>query len=208
MRVKSDKMLLKHETRIPRSFLPVAETEPAAPDKWSGGILVPMLLQKEDVAMRPTLDFSPLFRSSIGFDRMLNALEAASRVETIDNWPPYDIVKTGEDAYRISMAVAGFAQEELTITQEQNMLVVSGQKANGEDVYYLHRGIAGRPFQRRFELADHVKVVGAELAHGLLTIDLKREVPEEMKPRRIEIATDLALPKVETKQIEGERQAA
>ena len=158
--------------------------------------------------MRTNLDFSPLFRSSIGFDRMLNALEAASRVETIDNWPPYDIVKTGEDAYRISMAVAGFAQEELTITQEQNMLVVSGQKTNGEDVHYLHRGIAGRPFQRRFELADHVKVVGAELAHGLLTIDLKREVPEEMKPRRIEIATDLALPKVETKQIEGERQAA
>lgn len=158
--------------------------------------------------MRTNLDFSPLFRSSIGFDRMLNALEAASRVETIDNWPPYDIVKSGEDAYRISMAVAGFAQEELTITQEQNMLVVSGQKADGEDIQYLHRGIAGRPFQRRFELADHVKVVGAELVHGLLTIDLKREVPEERKPRRIEIATSLALPKAETKQIEGDRQAA
>ncbi|WP_411907119.1 Hsp20 family protein, partial [Rhizobium mayense] len=87
--------------------------------------------------MRTNLDFSPLFRSSIGFDRMLNALEAASRVDTIDNWPPYDIVKSGEDSYRIAMAVAGFSQDELTITQEQNMLVVSGQKANAEDVQYL-----------------------------------------------------------------------
>ncbi|MXN53216.1 Hsp20 family protein [Shinella sp. AETb1-6] len=154
------------------------------------------------------LDFSPLFRSSIGFDRMLNALEAASRIETIDNWPPYDIVKTGEDEYRIAMAVAGFSQDELTITQEQNMLFVAGQKANGEDVQYLHRGIAGRTFQRRFELADHVKVVGAGLVNGLLTIDLKREIPEAMKPRQIKISTDMALPKAETKQIEADKQAA
>jgi molecular chaperone IbpA len=158
--------------------------------------------------MRTNLDFSPLFRSSIGFDRMLNALEAASRIETIDNWPPYDIVKIGEDDYRIAMAVAGFSQDELTIIQEQNMLVVSGQKANGEDVQYLHRGIAGRSFQRRFELADHVKVVDAGLVNGLLTIDLKREIPEEMKPRQIEIGTGNAMPKAETKQIEAETQAA
>ncbi|MEQ1409739.1 Hsp20 family protein [Neorhizobium sp. Rsf11] len=155
-----------------------------------------------------TFDFSPLFRSSIGFDRMLNALEAATRIETIDNWPPYDIVKTGEDDYRITMAVAGFSLDELTITQEQNMLFVSGQKANGEEAQYLHRGLAGHSFDRRFELADHVRVVGANLANGLLTIDLKREVPEEMKPRRIEIATDLALPKAETRQIEADKQAA
>lgn len=158
--------------------------------------------------MRTTIDFSPLFRSSIGFDRMLNAVEAASRVETIDNWPPYDIVKSGEDEYRIAMAVAGFSQEELTITQEQNMLFVSGQKANADDVQYLHRGIAGRSFQRRFELADHVKVVGADLVNGLLTIDLKREIPEAMKPRQIAISTDMALPKVETKQIPADKQAA
>ena len=158
--------------------------------------------------MRTNLDFSPLFRSSIGFDRMLNALEAASRVETIDNWPPYDIVKTGEDDYRIAMAVAGFSQDELAITQEQNMLIVSGQKANPENVEYLHRGIAGRSFQRRFELADHVKVVGAGLVNGLLTVDLKREIPEEMKPRQIEITTAMALPMAETKQIEAEKQAA
>ncbi|MBY5337794.1 Hsp20 family protein [Rhizobium leguminosarum] len=158
--------------------------------------------------MRTNLDFSPLIRSSVGFERMLNALEAASRAETIDNWPPYDIVKTGEDEYRIAMAVAGFSQDELAIIQEQNMLVVSGQKANGEDVEYLHRGIAGRSFQRRFELADHVKVVDAGLVNGLLTIDLKREIPEEMKPRQIEIGTGNAMPKAETKQIEAETQAA
>ncbi|MBY5561886.1 Hsp20 family protein [Rhizobium leguminosarum] len=158
--------------------------------------------------MRTNLDFSPLIRSSVGFERMLNALEAASRAETIDNWPPYDIVKTGEDKYRIAMAVAGFSQDELAIIQEQNMLVVSGQKANGEDVQYLHRGIAGRSFQRRFELADHVKVVDAGLVNGLLTIDLKREIPEEMKPRQIEIGTGNAMPKAETKQIEAETQAA
>lgn len=158
--------------------------------------------------MRTNLDFSPLFRSSIGFDRMLDALQAANRIETIDNWPPYDILKTGEDDYRIAMAVAGFSQDELTMTQEQNLLIISGQKANAEDVQYLHRGIAGRSFQRRFELADHVKVVGADLVNGLLTIDLKREIPEAMKPRRIEISTDEALPKVDSKQIEAEKQAA
>lgn len=158
--------------------------------------------------MRTNLDFSALFRSSIGFDRMLNALEAASRVESIDNWPPYDIIKTGEDDYRIAMAVAGFTQDELTITQEQNMLFVAGQKANDDNQQYLHRGIAGRSFQRRFELADHVKVVGAGLVNGLLTVDLKREIPEEMKPRQIAISTDVALPKVETKQIEADKQAA
>ncbi|SCB60756.1 molecular chaperone IbpA [Rhizobium aethiopicum] len=155
--------------------------------------------------MRTNLDFSPLFRSSIGFERMLNALEAAGRAETIDNWPPYDIVKTGEDDYRIAMAVAGFSHDELAITQEQNMLMVSGQRADSEDVQYLHRGIAGRSFERRFELADHVKVVDAGLANGLLTIDLKREIPEAMKPRQIDIGTT---PKAGTKQIAAETQAA
>ncbi|MBX4869482.1 Hsp20 family protein [Rhizobium bangladeshense] len=158
--------------------------------------------------MRTNLDFSPLFRSSIGFERMLNALEATRRAETIDNWPPYDIVKTDEDDYRIAMAVAGFSQDELAVTQEQNMLIVSGQKADGEDVQYLHRGIAARSFQRRFELADHVKVVDAGLVNGLLTIDLKREIPEAMKPRQIEIGNGHAVSKSETKQIEAETQAA
>lgn len=158
--------------------------------------------------MRTAFDFSPLFRSSIGFDRMLNALEAASRVDPVDNWPPYDIAKTGGDDYRITMAVAGFAQDDLTVIQEQNMLMVSGQKSGEDNDRYLHRGIPGQAFQRRFELADHVKVVDASLVNGLLTIDLKRELPEEMKPRRIEIATGAALPKAEAKQIEAEKQAA
>lgn len=158
--------------------------------------------------MRTTFDFTPLFRSSVGFDRLLNALETASRVDAIGNWPPYDIAKTGEDDYRISMAVAGFSDDELTLTQEQNTLVVSGQKLGEDNGQYLHRGIAGRAFQRRFELADHVKVVKANLVNGLLSIDLKREIPEEMKPRRIEIAVGDASSKIETKQIETEKQAA
>ncbi len=158
--------------------------------------------------MRTTLDFAPLFRSSIGFDRMIDALDAASRVETIDNWPPYDIAKTGEDDYRISMAVAGFAQDELTVTQEQNLLMVSGQKVGEDNGQYLHRSIPGCAFKRRFELADHVKVSGANLENGVLTIDLKRELPEEMKPQRIAITTGKALPKVETKTIETAKQAA
>lgn len=153
--------------------------------------------------MRTTFDFTPLFRSSVGFDRMLNALETASRIDTVDNWPPYDIAKTGENDYRITMAVAGFGQDELDITQERNMLMVNGQKADEDKGEYLHRGIAGRAFQRRFELADHVKVVNASLVNGLLTIDLKREIPEEMKPRRIEIAAEQATPKVATKKIEA-----
>jgi molecular chaperone IbpA len=164
----------------------------------------------EDVAMRTTFDFAPLFRSSVGFDRMLDALETASRVAPIDNWPPYDIVKLGEDDYRISMAVAGFTEDDLTITQEQNMLMVGGQKADEgeENGQYLHRGIAGRAFQRRFELADHVKVVGATLVNGLLTIALKRELPEEMKPRRIAIASGEAMPQADTKRTEVEKLAA
>jgi molecular chaperone IbpA len=160
--------------------------------------------------MRTAFDFAPLFRSSIGFDRMLDTLNAASRVASIDNWPPYDIVKMGEDDYRITMAVAGFIQNDLTITQEQNVLMVAGQKSDEDagNAQYLHHGIAGRAFQHRFELADHVKVVGANLVNGLLTIDLKRELPEEMKPRRIAVATDDALPKVDAKQIENDKLAA
>jgi molecular chaperone IbpA len=131
-------------------------------------------------------------------------------VTSIDTWPPYDIVRTSEDDYRISMAVAGLTESDLTITQEQNMLLVAGQKSGPDEAsrQYLHRGIAARAFQRRFELADHVKVVGASLVNGLLTIDLKRELPEEMKPRRIAIAAGEGLPKAGKKQIEAEKQAA
>jgi molecular chaperone IbpA len=160
--------------------------------------------------MRSTFDFQPLFRSTIGFDRMLDTLESASRVTSIDTWPPYDIVRTSEDDYRISMAVAGLTEADLTITQEQNMLLVAGQKSEQDEAsgQYLHRGIAARAFRRRFELADHVKVVSANLVNGLLTIDLKREIPEEMKPRRIAIAAGEGLLKAGNQQIEVEKLAA
>jgi molecular chaperone IbpA len=153
----------------------------------------------EDMAMRTAFDFSPLYRSSIGFDRVFDMLENASRTPNVDNWPPYDIARTGEDAYRITMAVAGFGQDELSIVHEPNLLVVSGERAAEDNGEYLHRGIAGRPFERRFELADHVKVTGASLVNGLLTIDLQCEIPEEMKPRRIEIGSSKAESRIETK---------
>lgn len=157
--------------------------------------------------MRTSLDFAPLYRSSIGFDRMFTLLENASRVQAIDSWPPYDIVKTGEDDYQITMAVAGFPQTDLAITHEANLLVVSGQKTGEDNAQYLHRGISYRAFERRFELADHVKVADANLTDGLLTINLKRELPETMKPRRIEIGTAARTP-AELQQIEANRQAA
>tara|TARA_R110002124_G_scaffold16882_5_gene71389 strand:- start:3422 stop:3919 length:498 start_codon:yes stop_codon:yes gene_type:complete len=165
------------------------------------------MLLKEDMVMRTTLDFTPLYRSSIGFDRMFNLLENASRVQAVDTWPPYDIVKTGDDDYQITMAVAGFAQDELTITHEPNLLVVNGQKAGEDNGQYLHRGLTGRAFQRRFELADHVRVDGASLVNGLLTIDLKREIPEAMKPRRIDIGTSPSAAS-EPRRIAPEQQAA
>lgn len=137
--------------------------------------------------MRNSLNFSPLFRSTIGFDRVFDLLENASRVQSFDNWPPYDIVRNGEDAYRITMAVAGFSEEDLTINLQPNLLVVSGKQAHEETSEYLHQGISAGSFERRFELADHVKVADATLRNGLLTISLVREVPEEMKPRRVPI---------------------
>ncbi len=147
--------------------------------------------------MRTDFDFSPLFRSTVGFDRMVDALRSAARVEHLENYPPYDIERTGEDEYRVTLAVAGFRPDELTVTAQQNMLIVAGERReqNGNATHgndqrqMLHRGIAARAFERRFELADHVKVVGAALSDGLLTIELRREVPEAMRPRRIEIGT-------------------
>ena len=137
--------------------------------------------------MRTPYDLAPLFRSSVGFDRVFDLLENATRVQALDGWPPYDIAKAGEDRYRITMAVAGFSPDELNLTSQPNWLVVSGQKQGEDGARYLHRGIATRAFEQRFELADHVKVTDARLADGLLTIELAREVPEEMRPRRIKV---------------------
>ena len=155
--------------------------------------------------MRTSFDFSPLYRTSIGFDRVFDLLENATGVEAIDNWPPYDIAKTGDDTYRITMAVAGFAQDEFEISAQPNLLIVTAQKGGEASGEYLHRGIATRSFTRRFELADHVKVTGATLVNGLLIIELKRELPEAMKPRRIAISS--ARP-VGTRQITEQKTAA
>ncbi|KRB23182.1 MULTISPECIES: Hsp20 family protein [Mesorhizobium] len=152
--------------------------------------------------MRTNLDFSPFYRSSIGFDRVFNLLENASPSQNADNWPPYDIAKLGEDTYRIVLAVAGFGEDQLTITHQPNMLVIEGVKTENDEVQYLHHGLALRPFARRFELADHVTIVGAKLENGLLIVDLKKEIPEEMKPRRIAINVETDK-KAATKRIES-----
>jgi len=135
-------------------------------------------------------DFSPLFRSTIGFDRLGQLVDAAMHSDEANGYPPYNIEKTGEDAYRITMAVAGFSPEDIEIVAQDNSLAVRGkaERQNGES-RYLHRGIAGRAFERRYQLADFIKVKGAELVNGLLHIDLVREVPEAMKPRTIKIET-------------------
>ena len=134
-------------------------------------------------------DFAPLSRSTIGFDRMLQLFEDATRL--VDNgensYPPYNIEKTGDDSYRITMAVADFGESDLSITQQANSLFVAGRKQGDENGQYLHHGLAARAFNRRFDLADFIKVTGASLVNGLLSIDLVREVPEAMKPRSITI---------------------
>lgn len=134
------------------------------------------------------LDFGPYVRSTVGFDRMFDLLENLPSRED-DNYPPYNIEKTGNDTYRIVMAVAGFAPEALSVTTHDGLLVVSGKHEDAGQPQYLHQGIGARAFQRQFSLADHVEVSGARLDNGLLVIDLKREVPEALKPRTIAIAT-------------------
>ncbi len=141
-----------------------------------------------------TFDFSPLYRTSVGFDRLAAMLSTASRQEQGNSYPPYNIRTTGEDHYQITMAVAGFAEEDLNVTTEQNRLIVTGERKNEaeETGEYLHRGIATRSFKRRFNLAEHVKVINASLENGLLYIDLEREIPEAMKPRTIKIGKSKA----------------
>lgn len=141
--------------------------------------------------MRSAFDFSPLMRSTIGFDRVSRLLDSAARMdEAANSYPPYNIEKSGEDQYRITMAVAGFAPEALDVTVTENMLVITGKaREDKAGVEYLHRGIAARAFERRFELADTIKVVNASFENGLLHIELAREVPEAKKPRQIAIET-------------------
>ncbi len=139
-------------------------------------------------------DLTPLLRATVGFDRMFNMLDTATRQdESTPGYPPYNIEKTGEDSYRIVMAVAGFGEADLEVTAKENSLVVTGKKDKAPEAQarerYLHRGIATRAFERRFDLADHIRVAGARIENGLLHIELVRELPEAMKPRNITIET-------------------
>jgi molecular chaperone IbpA len=135
-----------------------------------------------------TFDFAPLWRSTIGFDRLFDLLDETQRAVE-DNYPPYNIERLGDDRYQISLALAGFAPHELSITAEQNVLTIEGRKADKESREYLYQGISARSFKRQFNLADHVRVTNAALDNGLLRIELVREIPEAMKPRQIEIGT-------------------
>lgn len=138
-----------------------------------------------------TFDLAPLYRSSVGFDRIASLLDSLTKADQGQpSYPPYNIELTGEDQYRISLAVAGFDQSDLEIEAEQNQLTVRGKRPEKEEGKYLHRGIATRAFERRFQLADHVRVQSARYENGLLHIELLREVPEKMKPRTIAISTD------------------
>jgi len=135
-----------------------------------------------------TMDFSPLFRHSVGFDRMQRMLDDLSRADSANAYPPYNIEQSGENAYRVSMAVAGFGEDDLDVTVEKGTLTIAGKLADGDEApTYLHHGIAGRAFQRKFELADHIEVVGANLSNGLLYVDLERRVPEEDQPKTVKI---------------------
>jgi molecular chaperone IbpA len=156
-----------------------------APDQRSDAACI-HVAQVEDVAMR-NFDLTPLWRSTVGFDRLFDLIDDSLRLTDGDNYPPYNIERTGEDSYRISLALAGFKPEEITVTAEQNMLTVEGRKPDKGDHEHLYQGIASRPFRRQFNLADYVEVKGASFENGLLQIDLVRELPEAMKPRRIEI---------------------
>jgi len=148
-----------------------------------------------------TIDFSPLYRSVVGFDRLADLLQTAS-VDAASGYPPYNIERVDENAYRVEIAVAGFRPEELNVEVKENQLVVQGRKAaNDEARRFLHRGLAERNFERRFQLADYVVVTAADVADGLLSISLQRELPEALKPRRIEIGSG------RSSLIEGEKAA-
>jgi molecular chaperone IbpA len=153
--------------------------------------------------MRTNFDFAPFRRSTVGFDRLFDMLETSARGDLTEGYPAFDLEKDGEDSYRITLAVAGFRPDEIEIVAQQNQLIVTGRKEeDGSFDRYLHRGIAARPFERRFQLADFIEVRSATFENGLISIALKREVPETMKPRRIEIGAmgnDRDLPKLKAK---------
>ena len=146
-----------------------------------------------------TFDFTPLWRSTIGFDHLADLVDSSLRQATDDNYPPYNIERSSDDHYRITLALAGFAPEDVTVTAEQNTLTIEGKKAGKDEREYLYQGIAARPFRRVFNLADYVQVKQASFKDGLLTIDLAREIPEAMKPRRIAINGGSTSPQIDQK---------
>ncbi|MBR0970620.1 MULTISPECIES: Hsp20 family protein [Bradyrhizobium] len=148
--------------------------------------------------MRTNFDFAPLWRSTIGFDHLADLVDSTLRQASEDNYPPYNIERSGEDHYRITLAVAGFGASDIIVTAEQNALTVEGRKPDGAAREYLYQGIAARPFRRVFNLADYVQVKQAAFQDGLLIIDLVREIPDAMKPRRIPIA-GASSPQIEQK---------
>jgi molecular chaperone IbpA len=150
-------------------------------------------------------DFTPLWRSTVGFERLFDLMEESQGQTETDHYPPYNIERTGENEYRVSLALAGFSPDEITVTATQNLLIVEGRKAVGAAQEYLHHGISARPFKRQFNLADYVEVKHAAFENGLLKIDLVRELPESMKPRRIEVTNSLQTN--DNKQIEHQKVA-
>ena len=157
-----------------------------------------------------TIDLTPLYRTMVGFDRMANLIDSASRLDGAQGYPPYNIERVADDAFAIEIAVAGFGEEDLEIETNENLLTIAGKKVQDEDAeerQFLHRGIAERGFLRRFQLADHVIVTGASLKNGLLRVDLVRELPEAKKPRKIEIGSTTTK-KPKPKLIQGEKVSA
>ena len=152
--------------------------------------------------MRSAFDFAPFRRSTIGFDRLFDLLENSAIGQGAENYPPFDLIRLDDNHYRINLAVAGFTREEVEITAQQNQLIVSGRKSDDDKVDFIHRGIANRQFERRFGLADFIKVTDADMKDGMLSIDLVREIPEAMRPRKIAIGG--AQPKQETIEAKAE----
>ena len=154
------------------------------------------------------LNLDPFWRSSVGFDRILDLMDESLRLQPENSCPPYNILRTGENSYRVSLAVAGFKPDQISVTVQQNTLVITGRENQKTEHDYMHRGIAARDFERRFSLADFVEVKEATFEDGLLQIDLVREVPEAMKPKRIEIRSGKALQDNKAKTIEHMRAAS
>jgi len=160
--------------------------------------------------MRSAFDFAPFRRSTVGFDRLFDMLENSTVTQPGENYPPFDLIKVGDNQYRIELAVAGFRPDEIDITAQQNVLIVTGRKndeAQDQGADYIYRGIANRSFERRFALADHIQVKGADLKDGLLSVELVREIPEAMKPRKIKLGSG-AEQRRERSAIGGDQRAA